>query len=99
VHGDEITIAFADNRGCPACDFDPDPLNPRGTGATDVYLVRSVDGGTTFGASLPVNGDQLTFALHGRASVAVDDVGRAYVVWTDARNGSSQAQAFMARVE
>jgi hypothetical protein len=97
VRGVEVTIAFADNRGCPACEFDP--LNPKGTGATDVYLVRSVDGGATFGASLPVNDDQLTFALHGRASVAVDDVGRAYVVWTDARNDPSQAQAFMARVE
>jgi hypothetical protein len=98
VHGDELTVAFADNRGCPTCGFDP--FDPRGTGATDVYLVRSVDGGATFGASLPVNDDQLLpFALHGRASVAVDDVGRAYVLWTDARNGSSQAQAFMARVE
>lgn len=97
VHDDEITVAFADNRECPACGFDP--FNPKGTGPTDVYLVRSVDGGATFGASLPVNDDQLTLALHGRASVAVDDVGRAYVVWTDARNGSSQAQAFMARVE
>jgi hypothetical protein len=97
VHGDELTVAFADNRGCPTCEFDP--FDPRGTGATDVYLVRSVDGGATFGASLPINDDQLTFALHGRASVAVDDVGRAYVVWTDARNDPSQAQGFMARVE
>ncbi|MBI3608870.1 MAG: hypothetical protein HY207_12960 [Nitrospirae bacterium] len=97
VRGDEVTIAFADNRGCPACGFDP--FNPKGTGPTDVYLVRSVDGGATFGPSLPVNDDQSALALHGRASVAVDDVGRAYVVWTDARNGSSQAQAFMARVE
>ncbi len=93
----EVTITFADNRGCPTCGFDP--LNPKGTGPTDVYLVRSVNAGVTFGASVPVNDDQLALALHGRASVAVDDVGRAYAVWTDARNGSSQAQAFMARVE
>jgi hypothetical protein len=99
VRGDEVTIAFADNRGClpPICAFDP--FNPKGTGPTDVYLVRSVDGGATFGPSLSVNDDLLALALHGRASVAVDDVGRAYVVWTDARNDSSQAQAFMARVE
>ncbi|HET8759670.1 MAG TPA: hypothetical protein VFN94_01285, partial [Nitrospiria bacterium] len=71
VIGTDATIAFADNRGClpPACPFDP--VNPKGTGPTDVYLVRSVDGGATFGDSLRVNDDPAGTALHGRASLAV----------------------------
>jgi hypothetical protein len=99
VTGTDVTIAFADNRGClpPACPFDP--VNPKGTGPTDVYLVRSVDGGATFGDSLRVNDDPAGTALHGRASLAVDNVGRAYMVWTDGRNLGLPAQAFMARVE
>jgi hypothetical protein len=99
VTGTDVTIAFADNRGClpPVCPFDP--VNPNGTGPTDVYLVRSVDGGVTFGDSLRVNDDPVGTALHGRASLAVDSVGRAYMVWTDGRNAPSPAGAFMARVE
>jgi hypothetical protein len=61
-----------------------------------VYVVRSVDGGGTFHPSVLLNDDQNS-SPHGRASVAVDDAGRAYAIWTDDRNGSSQA--FMARVE
>jgi hypothetical protein len=48
---------------------------------------------------MPLNDDHglQSLSQHGRPSVAVDDVGRAYAIWTDDRNGSSQA--FMARAE
>jgi hypothetical protein len=70
-----------------------------GTGPTDVYAVRSVDGGVTF-REVRLNDDPSTDPdpdQHGRPSVAVDDVGRAFAVWSDDRNGSSQP--FMARAE
>jgi hypothetical protein len=96
ANGAEVTIAFADNRNCAGNPQTPCPEDPNGTGPTDVYVVRSVDGGKNFSASVLLNDDQ-TSSPHGRPSVAVDDVGRAYAIWTDDRNGSSQA--FMARVE
>jgi hypothetical protein len=96
VDGAEITIAFADNRRCRSDLQTPCAFDPNGTGPTDVYVVRSVDGGATFLASVLLNDDQ-TSSPHGRPSVAVDDVGRAYAIWTDDRNGSSQA--FMTRAE
>ena len=87
-----ITIAFADNRNCLCT-----PLAD-GTGPTDVYTVRSLDGGLTF-REVRLNNDLqgVGSKQHGRPSVAVDDVGRAFAVWSDDRNGSSQP--FMARVE
>jgi hypothetical protein len=82
-------------------------LDQNGTGSTDVYFVRSTgrddnSGLLTlnFGGNLRVNDDPVGTALHGRASVAVDDVGRAYLVWADGRNETSpQARAFFAKVE
>jgi hypothetical protein len=106
ISGDDVTIGFADNRECPApCTLDP--LDQNGTGSTDVYFVRSTgrddnSGLLTlnFGGNLRVNDDPVGTALHGRASVAVDDVGRAYLVWADGRNETSpQARAFFAKVE
>jgi hypothetical protein len=73
-------------------------LDPNGTGVTDIYVVRSVDGGGTFRQpDLPLNDDDQSQKLHGRPSLVVDDVGRAYAIWTDDRNGVSQA--FMGRAE
>jgi hypothetical protein len=96
VVGTEITIAAADNRRCSSCTGDP--LDPDGTGVTDIYVVRSIDGGGTFRQpDFPINDDDQSLKLHGRPSVAVDDVGRAYAVWTDDRNNVSQA--FMGRAE
>jgi hypothetical protein len=94
-----ITIAFADNRNC--LKGSPGLCTPvaEGTGPTDVYTVRSLDGGVTF-REVRLNDDPASdpdLDQHGRPSVAVDDVGRAFAVWTDDRNGSSQP--FMARVE
>jgi hypothetical protein len=99
VSGTNVTIAFADNRGCPTCALDA--LDPEGTGPTDVYIVRSTDGGTNFRDSFRINDDAVGAALHGRPSLAVDDAGRAYMVWADGRNAVSpqQAQAYFARVE
>ncbi|MEW6683834.1 MAG: hypothetical protein AB1451_13080 [Nitrospirota bacterium] len=96
VDGAEVTIAFADNRKCTGDPQTPCPEDPNGTGPTDVYVVRSLDGGATFFPSVRLNNDQ-TSSPHGRPSVALDDVGRAYAIWTDDRNGSSQA--FMTRAE
>lgn len=98
VNGAEVTIAFADNRNCAGNPETPCPEDPNGTGPTDVYVVRSVDGGKTFSASVLLNDDQ-TSSPHGRSSVAVDDVGRAYAIWTDDRSGSGSSQAFTARAE
>ena len=93
-----ITIAFADNRTC--LNTFPGRCAPgaQGTGPTDVYTVRSLDGGLTF-REVRLNDDppNLDPKLHGRPSVAVDDVGRVFAVWTDDRSGLSQP--FMARVE
>jgi hypothetical protein len=96
VNAAEVTIAFADNRNCTGDPQTPCPQDPNGTGPTDVYVVRSVDGGATFHPSVLLN-DDTTSSPHGRPSVAVDDVGRAYAIWTDDRNGVSQA--FTGRAE
>lgn len=96
VVGTEITIGVADNRRCSSCTSDP--LDPTGTGVTDIYVVRSVDGGQTFPQpDLPLNDDDQSLKLHGRPSVAVDETGRVYALWTDDRNNVSQA--FMGRAE
>jgi hypothetical protein len=106
ISGDDATIGFADNRECPPpCAFDP--LDQNGTGSTDVYFVRSTgrdeqSGLLTlnFGGNLRINDDPVGTALHGRPSVAVDEVGRAYLVWADGRDETSpEARAFFARVE
>lgn len=98
----EITIAVADNRGCvPTCSADTDPLNRNRTGETDIYVVRSVDGGGTFRqVGVPLNNDDQNSKLHGLPSVAVDDFGRAYAVWTgDSISVPGMSQAFMGRAE
>jgi hypothetical protein len=94
-----ITIAFADNRNCLKGSSGPCGSVGEGPGPTDVYAVRSLDGGATFREVL-LNDDPLADSdldQHGRPSVAVDDVGRAFAVWSDDRNGSSQP--FMACAE
>ncbi len=94
-----ITIAFADNRNCLKGSSGPCGSVGEGPGPTDVYAVRSLDGGLTFREVL-LNDDpasDLDLDQHGRPSVAVDDVGRAFAVWSDDRNGWSQP--FMARAE
>jgi hypothetical protein len=94
-----ITIAFADNRNCLKTSPGVCTSVVEGTGPTDVYAVRSLDGGATFREVL-LNDDPSADSdldQHGRPSVAVDDVGRAFAVWSDDRNGSSQP--FMARAE
>jgi hypothetical protein len=96
ANGAEVTIAFADNRNCAGDPLTPCPVDPNGTGPTDVYVVRSVDGGKTFSASVVLNNDQ-TLNLHGRPSVAVDDVGRAYAIWTDDRNPGSSRHSWRGR--
>jgi hypothetical protein len=92
-----ITIAFADNRNC--LKTSPGVCTPgaEGTGPTDVYAVRSLDGGLTFREVLLNDDPPSDLDQHGRPSVAVDDVGRAFAVWSDDRNGSSRP--FVARVE
>jgi hypothetical protein len=94
-----ITIAFADNRNCLK-NASPSVCTSgeEGTGPTDVYAVRSLDGGATF-REVRLNNELpgINPKQHGRPSVAVDDVGRAFALWSDDRNGSSQP--FMARVE
>jgi hypothetical protein len=97
VAGSEVTIAVADNRLCSSCIPDSNPVDRNGTGATDVYVVRSVDGGLTFRQPEEPLNEDTSLKLHGRPSVAVDDLGRAYAVWTDDRNDASQV--FMARAE
>lgn len=96
-----ITIAFADNRNCLNTPPNACTSGEKGTGPTDVYVVRSLDGGLTFSEVLLNRNDDPSadsdLDQHGRPSVAVDDVGRAFAVWSDDRNGSSQP--FMARVE
>ena len=92
-----ITIAFADNRNCLKTSPGVCSSVAAGTGPTDVYAVRSLDGGLTF-HEVRLNDDPPSdLDQHGRPSVAVDDVGRAFAVWTDDRNGPSQP--FMARAE
>jgi len=103
VAGPEVTIAFGDNRRCrivtsTACQDTGGDLD--GVGATDVYVARSLDGGTSFGSVLRLNddvGDGSAEIQHGRASVVVDDVGRVYAAWTDDRAGASQV--FLTRAE
>lgn len=90
-----ITIAFADNRKCLSETTGSCASGGDGTGPTDVYVVRSSDGGATF-REVQLN-DDLSLNQHGRPSVAVDEVGRAFAVWSDDRNGSSRP--FMARAE
>jgi hypothetical protein len=106
ISGDDVTIGFADNRECPApCTLDP--LDQNGTGSTDVYFVRSTGRDENsnqltlnFGGNLRINTDPVGTTLHGRPSVAVDDIGRAYLVWADSRDQASPlARAFFARVE
>ncbi len=95
-----ITVAFADNRKCLQNNPTGCVISDDGTGQTDIYVVRSVDGGQTFQPvpNLKVNDDPDTqIQQHGRPSVAVDDVGRAFLVWTDDRQGISLP--YMARVE
>lgn len=95
-----ITVAFADNRKCLQNNPTGCVISDDGTGQTDIYVVRSVDGGQSFQPvpNLKVNDDPETqVQQHGRPSVAVDDVGRAFLVWTDDRQGISLP--YMARVE
>ena len=101
-----ITIAFADNRNCLNTSPGMCTSGETGTGPTDVYAVRSLDGGATF-REVRLNSDLLdikNLKQHGRPSVAVDDVGRAFVLWTDDRPDVSRpfqdvSRPFMARVE
>jgi len=100
-----ITIAFADNRNCLKTSPGVCTSGVEGTGPTDVYTVRSLDGGLTF-REVRLNDDSpdIDPKLHGRPSVAVDDVGRAFVLWTDDRPDVSRpfqdvSRPFMVRVE
>lgn len=103
-----ITVAFADNRKCiegsnpQACAINDD--GPA-TGQTDIYVVRSVDNGQSF-RPIPnpkVNDDtdpQIPqIHQHGGPSVAVDEVGRAFLLWTDDRATNGISSPYMARVE
>ncbi|MEO5657740.1 MAG: hypothetical protein ABIR88_08855 [Nitrospiria bacterium] len=100
-----ITIAFADNRNCLLGTTDSCASGGDGTGPTDVYVVRSLDGGATF-REVQLNDDASAGSdqvQHGRPSVAVDDVGRAYAVWSDDRTDSPDlprtSRPFMALAE
>ncbi|MFZ5862647.1 MAG: hypothetical protein ACOYXR_07405 [Nitrospirota bacterium] len=97
----EVTVAFADNRKCIEISGSPStcPIADDGTGQTDIYVARRLAGQTTFSQNVRVNDDSMLLGVqqHGRPSVAVDDVGRAMVLWTDDREGSSKP--FTARVE
>jgi RHS repeat-associated protein len=52
----------------------------------DIYFRRSTDGGVTWGAASRVNDDPGT-SSQSEPAIAMDGVGRVYVVWTDYRNG------------
>jgi hypothetical protein len=55
-------------------------------GESQVYMVKSTDGGQNFTPNVRVNDDGENDAGHFHPSVAVDAHGRAYVIWTDERN-------------
>jgi hypothetical protein len=57
-----------------------------GPNAMDVHIVRSTDGGQTFGAPLRVNDDSTSGAWHWFGTLAVAPNGRVDVVWNDTRN-------------
>jgi hypothetical protein len=61
----------------------------RRSGASEVRLARSVDGGTSFEPAKTVHAQPVTGA-RGWSSVTLDAAGRAHVVWLDGRNNPIQ---------
>jgi len=66
-----IYVAYHDNR----------------SGSADVYLARSLDGGSSFGASVRVDDTGAAGSAQGLISIAVDGLGRIYATWEDSRAG------------
>jgi hypothetical protein len=61
------------------------PLPAASTRAGDIYISRSTDNGTTFGAPIKVN-DDVTTTSHVFPSVQVNKSGYVFVAWLDRRN-------------
>ncbi len=55
-------------------------------GKTDVYVTRSMDGGTTFSPSVRVN--NMTDGMQSYPSLAVNQSGAVFVAWQDSRNST-----------
>ncbi len=56
----------------------------------DIYYARSTDGGASWSANIPANGDVVppgnkSFGQQGTPSIAVDQQGRIHIVWWDCR--------------
>jgi len=61
-----------------------------GRGADDVWVVTSLDGGTTWGSQVRVN-DDLRPATRGYAGIGTDSAGNVHVAWMDWRDGKPLA--------
>ena len=69
-----------------------------GANAMDVHIVRSTDGGQTFGPPVRVNDDPASGAWHWFGTLAVAPNGRVDVVWNDTRSSglSNRSETFYA---
>jgi hypothetical protein len=68
-----------------------DPFAP-GSNPTDVHLVRSIDGGSTWSDPVRVNDDAPNSgAWHWMAALSVAPNGRLDAFWADSRNGASSS--------
>jgi BNR repeat-like domain len=84
-----------DDPGTAAQSFPSLSINPRGViavawedfrnGDCDIYIIKSLDGGQTFGPNRRVNDDSGK-ADQFHPSVTMDPEGRTYLIWTDERN-------------
>ena len=79
--GTEVYVVYHDNRG----------------GSQDIWLARSLDGGTTWNPSVRVDDWLVGSGTSQTARVAVDDAGAVYAIFTDWRNSTSPYQMFFAK--
>ncbi len=66
-----VYVAYHDNR----------------TGDANVYLVKSEDGGKSFGPSVRIDDTGASTSIQGLVSLAVDSLETLYAVWQDSRGG------------
>src|SRR3972149_681905 len=79
--GTEVYVVYHDTRG----------------GSQDIWLARSLDGGTTWNPSVRVDDWLVGSGTSQTARVAVDDAGAVYAIFTDLRNSTSPYQMFFAK--
>ena len=68
------------------------------SGQSGIFLTKSTNNGQTFGPLQSIDNDAKT-AEKDYASIAVDESGRAFAVWTDARGGTSGNYVWFAQGE